>query len=1032
MEYPPFFCKPNLVWANEGGFAMRFSRFLFCFLLFTAPFLAMAGTTGKITGKIIDKETNEALPGVNVLVIGTSLGAATDVNGEYFILGVPAGTYTLRAQMIGYVPMEIKDVRVQVDLTSRYNYNLEPTVVDITQAITVTAQRPLIQKDMTASRVTTSSAEITRAPLEDVQAVVALVAGTVGGNFRGGRASETTYVLEGASVSDPMGHGFNSDVPLLSLEEMSVETSGFSAEYGNVQSGMVSMVMKEGGTNYSGMVRYKTNDLGSSAINRQLGHSWETLSNLKDNKSRIEKFYYPENLQNIEASFGGPIPFVKKMGVPGRANFFLAGEINRSRHSQIYQTWYPYDNKRSLSGKITYSPSPTYKLSFTGLRTWRDFNWYDHTWKNTTYERSAGTGNAAVDLNHDGDTTDAFSMLDNLPKESRITEQFTLNWTHTLNARTYYEIKLSRYLYDRFYNVNENINEDTDGDNHLDIVVDGIDTDGDGDLRSEDLNGNGIWDWKVKGPNTDLFADKNHNGYIDASENKPRDQWISWQVLPLRNYQDTNGFYVYGQNENVSYYRLRWNDRKQYVYGAKFNMVSQIHPRHQFKMGATFDYMDIFSQYIDLASGGNVYQENFSVFPFQWAGYVEDKMEYEGMIVNVGLRFDQFNSNFDNYPADVENPVPDSLKGTGGSILNPTNVPAKSSWSPRIGMAFPITERDLLHFNYGRYFQEPPLTLAFTNITFDLSGAFPLIGNPNIEPERTTSYEFGLKHQFGDNWVLDAVGFYKDITGLTDTRQVFYTFANWFGLYINQDYGSVRGFEVNIYKRPTRSDFLSGSLNYSYGVAKGKSSSTRQSYDLAWSGDIIPTTDNYLDWDVRHNLKLNLDFRIPSETHWLGIGLLDDMGINLINYLRSGFPYSPPKRSKEPLINTERMPGAWTVNMTIDKRFKVGANYYLTFFVWVDNLLNRRNIGDSALRDEEWYYTYKKAQEAYDNGTMNRAKYMDLMDTQDPYDKNHNGNYDEPDGQVDLNKKYPEMGSKLDPRVYDPGRNIRFGASFQF
>ncbi len=999
-------------------------------LLLTASSL-FAGTTGKITGKILDKETNEPLPSVNVVIQGSSLGAATDINGEFFILNVPAGTYSLRAEMIGYKPMIVQGVRVKVDLTTRQNFNLEPTVLDMGETVTVTAERPLIQKDLTASRTTTTSAEIARAPVEDVQAVVALVAGTVGGNFRGGRGSETVYTLEGASVVDPMGGNFNSDVPLLSLEEMSVETSGFSAEYGNVQSGLVSMVMKEGGPTYTGVVRYKTNDFGSNSINKQLGNKWVTLIDERDNKSKTDTHYYPENLQNVEASFGGPIPFVKKLGIPGRANFFVAGEMFRSHHSVNNNVWRPFDYKRSISGKLTYSPSPNYKIAFTGLKTWRDFDWYIHDWKNTTYE-----SHLEEDLNHDGDMTDAFSMLDHLPKEKRDTEQFTLNWTHTISARTYYEIKLSRFSYERFYNIDEKINEDTDGDGVFDVVVNGIDVDGDGDKRNEDLNGNGVWDWTVNGPDTDLFEDFNDNDYVDASENGPRDQWISWGEIPFGRERDTNEFYMYGRNEQLSYYRLRWYERVQHVYGAKFNVVSQIHPRHQFKAGATLDYMDIFSHNVDLASGGNVYGENFNVFPYQWAAYVEDKMEYEGMILNVGFRYDSFNANYDNYPENPEDPVPDDVRSTGGIIKNPTTVPAKSSLSPRIGVAFPITERDLLHFNYGRYFQQPPLNLAFRNVTFDLSGAFPLIGNPNIDPERTTSYEFGLKHQFGENLVLNLVGYYKDITGLTDTKRIYYSIADWYGLYVNQDYGSVRGFEINLYKRPTRSDFLSGSLNYTYGVAKGKSSSTRQSYDFAWAGDIIPTTDSYLDWDLRHNLKLNLDFRIPRGTHWLGTKVFDDMGINVINYLRSGFPYSPPKRSKEPLINTERMPGAWTINLTWDKRFKFGSNYYLTFFVWINNLLDWRVIDQAALqfglRDEEWYHTYKTTQEAYDEGTMDRETYMSLMDQQDPGDYDNDGELNEPDGEIDYNKKYPEMGSKLDPRVYDAGRTIRFGVSFQF
>ncbi|NOY58604.1 MAG: TonB-dependent receptor [Calditrichaeota bacterium] len=1000
---------------------------LLAIFTFLVPVLLFGGTTGKISGRIVDKDTNDPLPAVNVIIVGTTMGAATDLNGEFFILNVPAGTYSLRAEMIGYTPMIVQKVRVQVDLTTRQDFKLSPTILEAGETVTITAERPLIQKDLTASRTITTSEEILRAPLEDVQAVVALVAGTVGGNFRGGRSSEAVYTLEGSSIVDPMGGNYTSDVPLLSLQEMSVETSGFSAEYGNVQSGMVNMVMKEGGPVYSGIIRYKTNDFGSFGVNKHFGHSFETLKDIRDNQMETQKYYFVEALQNFEGSFGGPIPLVKKLGVPGRANFFVAGELFRSNNTQRNWTWRPLDKKRSISGKITYSPSPNYKIAFTGFDSWRDARRYVPLWSHTTREVVENE-----DLNHNGEMTDTFNMLDHLPKDKFNTQQYTLTWTQTLSARTYYELKFSKFTYNRFWNVDEKINEDTDGDGHLDLVVNGVDVDGDGDNRMEDLNGNGVWDWKVYGPKTDLFVDENDNGYIDASEHGPKSNWVTWQVLPLKRSQDTNGFYLYGKNENVSYPRGRWHRRIQNVYGAKFNLVSQVTPRHQLKTGASFDYIDIFSHDVDLASGGNVYGENFKVFPFQWAAYAEDKMEYEGMILNLGFRFDQFDANYGNYPRNPEDPVPDSLISSGGVIKDPVRVPAKNAWSPRIGVAFPITERDLLHFNYGRYFQQPVLNFAFRNLTFDLSGAFPLIGNPNIDPERTTAYEFGVKHQFGDNLAVNAVGFYKDITGLTDTKRVYYTIADWYGLYINQDFGDIRGFEVNIYKRPSGSDFLSGSLNYTYSVAKGKSSTSRQSYDFAWSGDIVPTTESYLNWDVRHNLKVNLDYRIPHGTHWLGTTIFDDTGINIINYLRSGLPYSPPKRSKEPLINTERLPGSWTVNLNIDKRFFLSTRYKVTFFVWINNLFDRRNINDGGVSDEEWYYTYKKAQDAYKKGDMSKDAYMSLMDQQDPLDYNHNGTLNEPDGKVDLNKKYPEMGSKLDPRTYDPGRNIRFGVSFEF
>ncbi|MBN1155964.1 TonB-dependent receptor [candidate division KSB1 bacterium] len=994
-------------------------------LLVLLPTLLFAATTGKISGRITDQETGDPLPGVNVVISGTTMGGATDINGEYFILNVPAGTYDLKATMIGYSTVTVRQVRVSVDLTTNVNIKMGSEVLDMGQSVTIVAERPLIQKDMTASRKITTAEEVMAAPVEDVQGAVRLAAGVTGDNFRGGRSGEAIYMLDGVAVMDPMTNTFESDVPLMSLEEVSVMTGGFSAEYGNAQSGIVNMVTKEGGTSaYHGALRYKTNDFGSTDINEKFGHAYTALIDEPNNKMKIGDFQRAENLQNLEWSFGGPEPITKYLF--NRSNpitFFASGELYDSDSRFPGQ----YDKKGSVNTKVAWSPKPGYKLAFTGMRTWRKTGLFSNSWKNTTREAEKG-----MDLNHDGDMTDEFSMLDHLYRPEYATSSFGLTWTHTLSSNTFYEVQLSRYMTQYHYNIKENINEDTDGDGHLDLYdkVAGIDLDGDGDNRHEDINGNNIWDWKVYGEDEDLFRDENDNDFIDASENGPRSSWIPWASIPFGNYQDQESFYEYGIAPNLSYYRLRWNNDQKFTYSAKLDFTSQITQRQQIKTGIQFDYMDIKDHDVDLASGGNVYGTNIHVYPSQGGAYINDKMEYEGMILNLGFRFDYFNANFDNYPSDLRNPVPDSLLQDGGVVLNPRSVDPKFYWSPRIGVAFPFTDRDNLVFNYGKYFQTPQLVFLFQNINFDFSGAFPMVGNPDIDPERTTAYEISWTHQFSTDAVLTLRGYYKDITGLTDTQQSYYTFTDYYTYFVNTDYGNVRGFEFEIYKRRSPQGFLSGTMNYTYGVAKGKSSSYRQNYDLTWSGDVIPTTENYLDWDVRHSVKANIDLRVPSKRHLLGTTILDDLGINTIFNFATGRPYSPPARTKEPLINTERLPYIMSVDLTLDKRISLGGNRHMTFFVWVDNLFDMKNFTDIA--DASWYYTFTNIQNSYDDGDLSKAEYMTLMDVQDPYDFDNDGLLDEPDGEIDYNKKNPEVGSRSDPTVYDWGRTMRFGLRFEF
>ncbi|MFQ6115969.1 MAG: hypothetical protein ACE5NG_18060, partial [bacterium] len=261
---------------------------------------------------------------------------------------------------------------------------------------------------------------------------------------------------------------------------------------------------------------------------------------------------------------------------------------------------------------------------------------------------------------------------------------------------------------------------------------------------------------------------------------------------------------------------------------------------------------------------------------------------------------------------------------------------------------------------------------------------------------------------------------------------MFYTFNDYYTYFVNTDYGNVRGFEAELYKRRSPTGFISGTLNYTYSVGKGKSSSYRQNYDLTWSGDIIPTTESYLDWDERHAVKANFDIRVPSKRRLFGTSILDDAGINFVLEYGSGKPYSPPSRTKEPLINTERMPWTMTVDLTVDKRFRLGGSRSLSFFVWINNLFNRKNITARGGADSEWYYTFSKVKKDYEEGKLSHDQYMSLMDKQDPNDIDGDGILEEADGKVDYNKEHPEVGPKVNPTVYGWGRTIRFGMNFEF
>ena len=147
-------------------------------LLITMVEFLTAGTTGKLAGTVTDKKTGEPLIGANVIVEKVLLGAATDVDGSYYVLQIPPGRYSVRFSMIGYQDLIVKDVRIQVDLTTQIDGALPESVIGMNEVF-VQAERPMIQTDVTYSQANISSEEVELLPVEEFEDVIALQAGVV-------------------------------------------------------------------------------------------------------------------------------------------------------------------------------------------------------------------------------------------------------------------------------------------------------------------------------------------------------------------------------------------------------------------------------------------------------------------------------------------------------------------------------------------------------------------------------------------------------------------------------------------------------------------------------------------------------------------------------------------------------------------------------------------------------------------------------------------------------------------------------------
>ncbi|MDX9925189.1 MAG: carboxypeptidase-like regulatory domain-containing protein, partial [Ignavibacteriaceae bacterium] len=214
-----------------------------------------AGTTGKISGRVIDAETKEPLYGVNVVLVGTNYGAATDMDGEFYMINLPPGQYTIKATMIGYNPQIVEKVRVQVDLTTKIDFELSSTAISLGQEITITAQK-VIQKDLTSSERSMQSDQIQELPARDVTSILSMQAGIVKDangalHIRGGRSSEITYLVDGVQVVNPLNRSSGISIDDQSIEELKAITGTFNAEYGQALSGVVNIVTKKGSDKFT-------------------------------------------------------------------------------------------------------------------------------------------------------------------------------------------------------------------------------------------------------------------------------------------------------------------------------------------------------------------------------------------------------------------------------------------------------------------------------------------------------------------------------------------------------------------------------------------------------------------------------------------------------------------------------------------------------------------------------------------------------------------------------------------------------------
>lgn len=444
-------------------------------------------------------------------------------------------------------------------------------------------------------------------------------------------------------------------------------------------------------------------------------------------------------------------------------------------------------------------------------------------------------------------------------------------------------------------------------------------------LKYEDLNGNGIYDAP------DVFYDYGEP-FIDLNKNG---QWDS-----------KDGFYDRG-HQQWAYYQ----DRSAARYTADFKINKQFSKEHDVKSGISMDFHTIKMgdlrypdyHYDGIADGGvysdrGIFRDFYVRKPTSGAIFLQDKMEYGGMLANLGLRYDFFIQS-----SDLKNRQ-SADQAEGKSIFGSEN-----RFSPRVGFSYPISNVAKVFFNYGHFNQLPDLENMYRRAT-QASNAFGIVGNENLDFSKTISYEFGVSYQLSKDYVLDLSGFYKDIFGIINSvREGTGPLAR--NVYQNSDYGRTRGFEAQLEKK--YGNYISGYFTYQYAFAYGKSSNSNTNYLDNYYSRSIPIQEFALNWDVRHQITMNLDLNVPlnDRPKLFGLKLPGNWGANVIWQYGSGFPFTPDKDfpgllllpGESPQTNSMRLPSTSRVDIRMYKRFPfLGLNYSVE--LWINNLFNRKNV----------------------------------------------------------------------------------------
>jgi outer membrane receptor protein involved in Fe transport len=963
-----------------------------------------AAQTGKLTGVVTDAQTGQPLEGVQILLQGRGIGVLTNETGRFFILNVPVGTFTVVARRIGYQTAERRNVQVLIDITQTVNFGLQPQAA-VTEAINVTvAEAPLIQPGVTASQTAITAQEIEALPVTNIAGVLQLQQGylQVPDNtdivsftdtrrnpispvrIRGGRPGETLTLLDLIPINNFVFGGEAFDLSREAVEQVDYQRGGFEPQYGGALSGIVNTATREGGTELAGAVSYQTSEAGS-----WLGSESDEL----------------RQWSQLEGYLSGPVP-----GTSNRLRFMLAGrttsgadrvlefdsdiynfsdpprQLNAPHPLDLFPGWraFGYNQVRDLFGKFTFLATPTAKLNVSYAVYQRQRLPFDFDYLFTGFNSLGAPAirnvvdSLAVSGGSVGNPQGLARYQDIVQGSIRADrEMLVARWDHTV-GRWVYKLALGRF------------NQERQTCNFFSGVC---------------LAGR--------------FADINFTG-----------RFVAPGISATHPAGGTDEFYG-GEDLETTVFRG--------------DVQSQLTDHHNVQFGAFYQRHDL--RYLELRNLGVndvfVVPQIYRGEPWDAALYFQDKIEYDFITVKLGARFD-FGRAGGLFFQDPTNPMngttarevcdaadiaverglsngqpyefTDPSDGQvysgfaactkSAGLLRQATIAARGddftensdrrTFSPRIGISFPLSATTSVYFNFGRFAQNPLYNNLYQNtsigtiagdlgaggdgvcgsdtldvkpgtnecapIVFSDQYSLSFVGNPNLLIERATQYEIGYAAELSNIYALTVAVFSKDQEGLSGIRpggvdpqgnRLFDVGSTYGGallnysVILNQDFQTVRGLELGLRRRIT--NYWGFNLNYAYSLATTNSPPP----DLAFQaqreeGDPESREEIRSEIDRTHVVNASVTFRVGTEPPSVPLGrFLRNTTASVTLRAASGLPYTPTLSfggfgDDQLERNSARAPGQYQVDLYAQKDWEVG-NLRYGAFVRVANLFDTQN-----------------------------------------------------------------------------------------